>query len=184
MVTRYGAAEHRMAFLDRKINEKNLTFRLYLDPMSRKTQFSDVALGDMPSGMPDSILRDLDWNSAIRLIAEDIADNCGKPVSECEISQRLMEADKPISFTAIENHIPDAADYTADEIVGLYCTVASLRTAPNYNGGELESAMLETDSATNSEEYSEAQQNFDRIWEKISSISFNRYNEWMAACYA
>ena len=140
---------------------------------------NSMKIGDMPSGMPDDILRDIDYSAAMKFVAADIEYNYGK----CEISEQLVAAEKPVSFDEIRKHIPENAEYTAEEILSLYCTVATFKEAAKHNNiGELEEASLKVDEAGNIEEFSKSMHSFMRVYDDVGSRSQSRYEKWMKDC--
>lgn len=142
----------------------------------------DVKLGDMPAGMPVSVLRDLDWKEAVRLVAVDIAEDCGKSVADCDISRRLIEAEDPIRFEDIARHIPSTAPYTDEEVVSLYCTVASLKEGNGDSDSGLIEASDRVEKSGSLDEYRTSMRDFLRIYDEVGENSRRRYDKWMEAC--
>ena len=145
---------------------------------------SDIEIGNMPSGMPDDIMRELDYTAAIRFIADDIANSCGKGKHRCAIATLLVEADSPIRFEKIEEHIPETAEYTAEEVLSLFCSVATFKEDSKNPGRELESASRRVDRAKTMKEYHEAMDSFMSVYSDIGQKAQSNYDIWMDKCYA
>lgn len=146
---------------------------------------NNTKVGRMPSGIPDDIMRDLNYTAAIKFVADDIANNCQNGNGGCELAERLVAADSPIRFEEIDAHIPESAEYTSEEVLGLFCSVATFKEDyKNNNAGELDAATQKVDEARNMKEFNEAMDLFMAVYNEVGERAQMNYNRWMDACYA
>ena len=147
-----------------------------------------IEMGHIPESVEKEIEDDLDFRGALRIMAEDINESCEHPDSQdgmCALSKQLLEAREPIHFSTVEAHMPTWVDYTAHDVIALYCTIAV------FNEGSPKSAMakminkaIEKVDTSHGIEYINALREFDSLIEKTRDNSAARYTIWKEACYA
>ena len=149
------------------------------------TAHADIDLGHMPSGMPSDIAERGDHAAAMEIIAADISRSCPSSASnngECSLARQLREVDAPIAFQMLDEHIPDDASYTAEEVLSLYCTIAATtHDATPLEESELWRAMEATNDAKGVVEYMRATKRVSAISRELESKSRAFYSEWWAA---
>lgn len=149
------------------------------------TAHAEIDLGHMPSGMPSGIAERGDHLAAMKIIAADISRTCpssAKNNGDCALSRQLCEVDAPIAFQTLDEHIPDDASYTAEEVLSLYCTIAATtHDATPLEESELWSAMEATSNAEGVVEYMRATKRVSAISRALESKSRALYSEWWAA---
>ena len=149
------------------------------------TAHAEIDLGHMPSGMPSGIAERGDHLAAMKIIAADISRTCpssAKNNGDCALARQLCEVDAPIAFQTLDEHIPDDASYTAEEVLSLYCTIAATtHDATPLEESELWSAMEATSNAEGVVEYMRATKRVSAISRALESKSRALYSEWWAA---